>query len=176
MSGKVELLAPDYAKSADTVGYLQAGGTSAAAPLAAGSYALLRQAFPKHSAEQVLTAMKVSGKPIDDVIRQDIPMVDLRASYLLLARTAVSGVLASAPAADQKLNIGTFNGKIVVYAKGYKDQTLSWKIAGKWQKVTVTSDFQAFDRPTAAIGLPVTIELFLNGVTPAALTKTVVTK
>jgi subtilisin family serine protease len=176
MSGKVELLAPDYAKSADTVGYLQAGGTSAAAPLAAGSYALLRQAFPKHSAEQVLTAMKVSGKPIDDVIRQDIPMVDLSASYLLLARTAVSGVLASAPAADQKLNIGTFNGKIVVYAKGYKGQTLSWKIAGKWQKVTVTSDFQAFDRPTAAIGLPVTIELFLNGVTPAALTKTVVTK
>lgn len=176
MSDKVELLAPDYAKSADTVGYRQSSGTSAAAPLVAGSYALLRQAFPDHSAEQVLTAMKVSGKPIDDVIRQDIPMVDLSAAYLLLARTAVGGALVSAPAADQKLNIGTFNGKIVVYAKGYKGATLSWKIAGKWQKVTVTEDFQAFDRPTAAIGLTVSIDLFLNGVTPAAFSKTVVTK
>ena len=103
-------------------------------------------------------------------------MVDLSAAYLLLARTAVGGALGSAPAADQKLNIGTFNGKIVVYAKGYKGATLSWKIAGKWQKVTVTEDFQAFDRPTAAIGLTVSIDLFLNGVTPAAFSKTVVTK
>ena len=176
MSEKVELLAPDYAKSADTVGYLQSSGTSAAAPLAAGSYALLRQAFPNHSAEQVLSAMKVSGKRIDDVIRKSIPIVDLSAAYLLLAKTAVNAVITPAPSADQKLNVGTFNGKIVVYAKGYKGQTLSWKIAGKWQKVTITSDFQAFDRLTSAIGLTVTIELFLNGVTPAAFTKTVVTK
>jgi len=66
------------------------------------------------------------------------------------------------------LNVGTFNGKIVVYAKGYKGSTLSWRIAGKWQKVTVTRDFQAFDRLTSAIDLTVTIDLYLNGVTPAA--------
>ena len=120
--------------------------------------------------------MKVAGKPIDDVIRKDIPMVDLQASYNLLLNTEPGGVIVQPANPDQVLNVGTFNGKIVVYAKGYKGSTLSWKIAGKWQKVTVTEDFQAFDRPTAAIGLTVQIDLFLNGETPAAFSKTVVTK
>ena len=176
MSGKVELLAPDYAMSANTFAYIQASGTSAAAPLVAGSYALLRQAFPTHTAEQVLSAMKVSGTPIDDVIRQDIPLVNLNAAYALLSDTSPGEAVVPVQSTDQVLNIGTFNGKIVVYAKGYKGATLSWKIAGKWQKVTVTKDFQAFDRPTAAIGLTVSIDLYLNGVTPAAFSKTVVTK
>jgi subtilisin family serine protease len=176
MSDKVELLAPDYAISANTFSYIRSSGTSAAAPLVAGSYALLRHAFPNHGAEQVLSAVKASGKPINDVIRKNIPMVDLRAAYLLLSNTAAGGVIAPQPSAGQALNVGTFNGKIVVYAKGYKGQTLSWRIAGKWQKVTVTKDFQAFDRLTSATGLTVTIDLYLNGVTPAAFSKTVVTK
>jgi hypothetical protein len=74
------------------------------------------------------------------------------------------------------LNVGTFNGKIVVYAKGMRGSTLSWKIAGKWQKATVTKDFQRFDRPTRAIGLRVGIELFVNGTRSAAFSKSVVTK
>jgi hypothetical protein len=74
------------------------------------------------------------------------------------------------------LNVGTFNGKIVVYAKGMKGATLSWKIAGKWQKATVTKDFQLFDRPTRAIGLTVSVDLFVNGNQPGAFSKTVVTK
>ena len=176
MSGKVELLAPDYAISANTFSYAKASGTSAASPLVAGSYALLRQAFPQHGAEQVLAAMKVSGKPIDDVIRKNIPMVDLAAAYTLLSNTEPNGAIVPVSNPDEVLNVGTFNGKIVVYAKGYKGSTLSWKIAGKWQKVTVTKDFQAFDRLTSAIGLTVKIDLFLNGVTPAAFSKTVVTK
>jgi len=176
MSDKVELLAPDYTISANTFSYARSSGTSAAAPLVAGSYALLRQAFPDHGAEQVLSALKASGKPIDDVIRKNIPMVDLRAAYLLLSNTAAGAVIAPQPSAGQVLNVGTFNGKIVVYAKGYKGQTLSWRIAGKWQKVTVTKDYQAFDRLTSATGLTVTIDLYLNGVTPAAFSKTVVTK
>lgn len=176
MSGKVELLAPDYAISANTFSYSKASGTSAASPLVAGSYALLRQAFPQHGAEQVLSAMKVSGKPIDDVIRKDIPMVDLAAAYTLLTNTEPNGVIVPVANPDQVLNVGTFNGKIVVYAKGYKGSTLSWKIAGKWQKVTVTKDFQAFSRLTGAIGLTVNVDLYLNGVTPAAFSKTVVTK
>jgi subtilisin family serine protease len=176
MSDKVEILAPDFTISANTFSYIRSSGTSASAPLVAGSYALLRQAFPDHSAEQVLSAMKSSGKPIDDVIRKNIPMVDLQAAYLLLLNTATGAISAPQPSSGQVLNVGTFNGKIVVYAKGYKGQTLSWRIAGKWQKVTVTSDFEAFDRPTAAIGLTVTIDLYLNGTTPAAFSKTVVTK
>ncbi|MDB4018829.1 S8/S53 family peptidase [Aquiluna sp.] len=176
MSEKLELLAPDYTISANTFSYIRSSGTSAAAPLVAGSHALLRQAFPDHSAEQVLSAMKVSGKPIDDVIRKNIPMVDLQAAHLLLSNTAAGATITPQPAAGQVLNVGTFNGKIVVYAKGYKGATLSWRIAGKWQKVTVTSDFQAFDRLTSAIGMTVTIDLYLNGKTPAAFSKTVVTK
>jgi len=176
MSDKVEIVAPDYTISANTFSYARSSGTSAAAPLVAGSYALLRQAFPNHGAEQVLSAIKASGKPINDVIRKNIPMVDLRAAYLLLSNTAAGAVIAPQASAGQVLNVGTFNGKIVVYAKGYKGQTLSWRIAGKWQKVTVTKDYQAFDRLTSATGLTVTIDLYLNGVTPAAFSKTVVTK
>jgi subtilisin family serine protease len=176
MSDKVEIVAPDYTISANTFSYARSSGTSAAAPLVAGSYALLRQAFPNHGAEQVLSAIKASGKPINDVIRKNIPMVDLRAAYLLLSNTAAGAVIAPQASAGQVLNVGTFNGKIVVYAKGYKGQTLSWRIAGKWQKVTVTKDFQAFDRLTSATGLTVTIDLYLDGVTPAAFSKTVITK
>ena len=54
MSDKVEIVAPDYTISANTFSYARSSGTSAAAPLVAGSYALLRQAFPNHGAEQVL--------------------------------------------------------------------------------------------------------------------------
>ena|GEM_PF-327727 len=176
MSGKVELLAPDYAISANTFSYIRASGTSAAAPLVAGSYALLRQAFPDHSAEQVLSAMKVSGTAVDDVIRKNIPMVNLNGAYLLLSNTEAGNVETPVLETGRVLNVGTFNGKIVVYAKGFKGSTLSWKIAGKWQKVTVTKDFQAFDRLTSAIGLTVKVDLFLNGTTPAAFSKTVVTK
>ena len=176
MSDKVEIVAPDYTISANTFSYARSSGTSAAAPLVAGSYALLRQAFPNHGAEQVLSAIKASGKPINDVIRKNIPMVDLRAAYLLLSNTAAGAVIAPQASAGQVLNVGTFNGKIVVYAKGYKGQTLSWRIAGKWQKVTVTKDYQAFDRLTSATGLTVTIDLYLDGVTPAAFSKTVITK
>ena len=176
MSDKVEIVAPDYIISANTFSYARSSGTSAAAPLVAGSYALLRQAFPNHGAEQVLSAIKASGKPINDVIRKNIPMVDLRAAYLLLSNTAAGAVIAPQASAGQVLNVGTFNGKIVVYAKGYKGQTLSWRIAGKWQKVTVTKDYQAFDRLTSATGLTVTIDLYLDGVTPAAFSKTVITK
>jgi len=175
MSQKVELLAPDYATSANTFSYITSSGTSAAAPVAAASYALMRQAYPSLGAEQILTAMKTSGKKVDDVIRKDIPMVDVAATMTTLSAIA-AGETPPSVNPDQVLNVGTFNGKIVVYAKGHKGDTLSWKIAGKWQKVTVTEDFQAFDRPTAAIGLTVTIEIYVNGERPAAFTKTVVTK
>ncbi len=176
MSDKVEIVAPDYTISANTFSYAPSSGTSAAAPLVAGSYALLRQAFPNHGAEQVLSAIKASGTPINDVIRKNIPMIDLRAAYLLLSNTAAGAVIAPQASTGQVLNVGTFNGQIVVYAKGYKGQTLSWRIAGRWQKVTVTKDYQAFDRLTSATGLTVKIDLYLNGVTPEAFSKTVITK
>jgi hypothetical protein len=81
-----------------------------------------------------------------------------------------------AASADAKVNAGSFNGYVAVYAKGYKGQTLSWKIAGQWFKTTITEDYQVFQRTTAAVGVDVTVELYINGQRPAALVKQVLTR
>ena len=73
-----------------------------------------------------------------------------------------------------KVNAGSFNGYIAVYAKGHKGKTLAWKIAGKWFKTTVTSDYQVFQRKTAAVGLNVGVDIYIDGV--KQLTKTVLTR
>ena len=65
-------------------------------------------------------------------------------------------------AVSSKVNAGSFNGYVAVYAKGHKGKTLSWKIAGKWFKTTITSDYQVFQRRTAAVGLDVDVHLYIN--------------
>lgn len=82
----------------------------------------------------------------------------------------------AATAADKKLNAGSFNGFVAVYAKGYKGATLSWKIAGVWFRTTIDADYVVFQRKTAAVGVDVNVELYINGVRPAAFTKSVTTK
>ncbi|CAB4578191.1 unannotated protein [freshwater metagenome] len=171
MSSKVEILAPDYARSANTFSYIQASGTSAAAPIVAGSFAILRQAFPNRTPEQILSVMKSTGTKINDVIRKNIPMVNVRSAVIQLQQSA-----SVTPEPGRTLNIGTFNGKIVVYARGYTGSTLSWRIAGRWQRVTVTQDFQAFDRPTRAIGADVTVQIHVDGSAAPVFTKTVRTR
>jgi uncharacterized repeat protein (TIGR02543 family) len=64
---------------------------------------------------------------------------------------------------SQKVNVGSFNRSIAVYAKGHKGKTLSWKTAGKWSRKTITSDYQVFQKRTAAVGLDVNVQLYLNG-------------
>jgi hypothetical protein len=73
-----------------------------------------------------------------------------------------------------KTNAGSFNGYVAVYAKGHKGKTLSWKIAGKWYKKKITSDYQVFQRKTAAVGLNVGVHLYIDG--KKQLTKTVKTR
>ncbi|MFM2023766.1 MAG: hypothetical protein RIR89_1158 [Actinomycetota bacterium] len=169
MSRKVEILAPDYATSADTFGYLKSSGTSAAAPVAAGVYAVLRQAFPSIASETVLSVMKSTGSKINDVLRKDIPLIDATAAVIQLEKLGTINP-------GQVLNVGTFNGKIVVYAKGFTGSTISWKIAGRWQKATVTSNFQAFDRITRAKGVNVLVDVYVNGSKVPSFSKTVLTK
>jgi hypothetical protein len=70
---------------------------------------------------------------------------------------------AKSPVVAEKTNAGSFNGYVAVYAKGHKGKTLSWKIAGKWFKTTITSDFQVFQRKTEAVGLDVQVHLFIDG-------------
>jgi hypothetical protein len=62
-----------------------------------------------------------------------------------------------------KVNSGSFNRSIAVYAKGHKGKTLSWKFAGKWFKTTITSDYQVLQRKTAAVGLDVDVQLYIDG-------------
>ena len=92
------------------------------------------------------------------------------------AITQLQQVGSVTPQPGQALNVGTFNGKIVVYARGYAGSTISWKIAGRWQKVNVTQDFQAFDRPTRAIGVDVTVNIHVDGLATPLFTKTVRTR
>ena len=171
MSTKVELLAPDYAISAATYGYAQASGTSAASPTAAASYALLRQQFPKHSAQTVLDAMKLSGKKIDDVVRKQIPMVDIAAAQKLLEETPEGSTPVTPnpePVTNKKVTVGTFNGYIAIYVQGYEGSQFIARIAGKWTSVSPLKNvagkqYTLIKRNTGA-GYDVRVEVWIDGV------------
>lgn len=171
MSTKVELLAPDYAISAATYGYMQASGTSAAAPTAAASYALLRQQFPQHSAQTVLDAMKVSGKKIDDVVRKQIPMVDIAAAQKVLESTPVGTTPVDpnpTPVTTKKVTVGTFNGYIAIYVQGYEGSQFVARIAGKWTSVSplknVAGKPYALIKRNTGAGYDVKVEVWIDGV------------
>jgi len=63
----------------------------------------------------------------------------------------------------EKVNAGSFDGYVAVYAKGHEGKTLSWKIAGKWFKTEITSNYQVFRRKTAAVGVEVKVDLYIDG-------------
>ena len=167
MSQKLELLAPDYAVSANTIGYLTSSGTSAAAPLAAGAFTLLRSAFPTASSEQILNAMKSTGTKVDDVLRKGIPMVNLAAAYNQLA----SGTTPTPPTQptnpDQKVTIGTFNGFIAIYTQGYEGRRMTARVAGKWLAVDpitlVPGKAYSLTKRNTGAGFNINVEVFIDG-------------
>lgn len=165
MSQKLELLAPDYAISANTIGYLTSSGTSAAAPLAAGAFTLLKQAFPNASSESILNAMKSSGTKIDDVLRKQIPMVNLAAAYTQLA----AGTTPTNPSTptDQKVTIGTFNGYIAIYTQGYEGRRLTAKVAGRWLAVdpiqNVAGKTYSLVKRNTGAGYLINVEVYIDG-------------
>jgi subtilisin family serine protease len=132
MNAKVELLGTDYAKSATTVGYQTSGGTSAATPVVAAGYALLRQAFPTASAQLVLDAMKQSGRLVDDVVRKQIPVLDMVGAYNLLAGSTVIPSPPVTPAVAPKVSFSTTTGNLVISIKGYAGQMFAAKIGNTW--------------------------------------------
>ncbi len=132
MNAKVELLGTDYAKSATTVGYQTSGGTSAATPVVAAGYALLRQAFPTASAQLVLDAMKQSGRFVDDVVRKQIPVLDMVGAYNLLAGSTVIPSPPVTPAVTPKVSFSTTTGNLVISIKGYAGQMFAAKIGNTW--------------------------------------------
>jgi len=164
MSQKLELLAPDYAVSANTIGYLTSSGTSAAAPLAAGAFTLLRDAFPNASSEEILTVMKQSGTKVDDVLRKEIPMVNLSAAYDQLASGSTSP---ETPATDQKVTIGTFNGYIAIYTQGYEGRRMTAKVAGRWLAVDpitlVPGKTYSLTKRNTGAGFLINVEVYIDG-------------
>jgi subtilisin family serine protease len=132
MNSKVELLGTDYAKSATTVGYQTAGGTSAATPVVAASYALLRQAYPTASAQLVLDAMKQSGRLVDDVVRKQIPVVDLVGAFNALAGSRVIPTPTSSPVVAPKISVSTTTGNLIISIRGYAGQMFAAKIGNTW--------------------------------------------
>ena len=78
--------------------------------------------------------------------------------------TAKPAVPANPVVSAGKLNAGLFKGYVAVYALGHKGSTISWKIAGKWFKTTITSDYQVFQRKTAAEGVDVNVDIYIDSV------------
>lgn len=167
MSQKIELLAPDYAISANTIGYLTSSGTSAAAPLAAGAFTLLRDAFPSASSEQILNAMKSTGTKVDDVLRKGIPMVNLAAAYNQLASGTTPTTPTDPSSPEQKITIGTFNGYIAIYTQGYEGRRMTAKVAGKWLTVNpitlVPGKPYSLTKRNTGAGFNVNVEVYIDG-------------
>ncbi len=87
--------------------------------------------------------------------------------------TAVVDIKDSAPVTG-KVNVGSFNGKLVVYASGLNGARISWKVGGNWGSAVADSNYDIFNRPTPRAGVTVSVEVFVNGV--KQLTKSVVTR
>ena len=73
-----------------------------------------------------------------------------------------------------KVNVGSFNGKLVVYASGLSGKTISWKVGGTWGKQVASSNYAVFNRPTPRAGVTVSVNIYVDGV--LTLTKSVVTR
>jgi hypothetical protein len=84
-------------------------------------------------------------------------------------------VTETAPAATGKVNVGSFNGKLVVYALGLDGARITWKVGGNWGQQFATGDsLNRFDRPTPLTGVTVSVDIWVDGV--KQLTKSVVTR
>ena len=167
MSEKVELLAPDYTLSANTYSYRTASGTSAATPLVAGAYALLRQKYPDFTAQQILNAMKNGGTPIDDIIIKGTPALNLEGADYLLEDLREGGEQQPEPDPNKVVTVGTFNGFIAIFTRGYEGQKLSAKVAGKWLVQDPIENYKNFDysrvtRNTGA-GFDIRVDIFIDG-------------
>ena len=92
-----------------------------------------------------------------------------------LSVTKTVAVGSGAVAGDTVVNVGSFSGKLVVYANKAAGDKISYKIAGKWVVQNPTSNsLQRYDRVVAAVGVTVLVDIYVNGV--KKLSKSVVTK
>jgi hypothetical protein len=88
--------------------------------------------------------------------------------------TIYIGQAAPAVVGGAKVNVGSFNGKLVVYASNANGKRISWKVGGRWGSAVAEGNYDVFDRPTPRRGVTVSVELYVDG--KLALTKSVVTR
>lgn len=93
-------------------------------------------------------------------------VIEAQVNFLKSASGAASGT--------GKVNVGSFNGKLVVYASGLNGKRISWKVGGRWGSAVASSNYAIFNRPTPRAGVTVNVEVFVDGV--STLTKSVVTR
>ncbi|CAB4570319.1 unannotated protein [freshwater metagenome] len=89
---------------------------------------------------------------------------------ITVTKTTTVGAVAS----TGKVNVGSFNGKLVVYAAGLNGARISWKVGGNWGSQVASSNYSIFNRPTPRAGATVSVDIYVNGV--KTLTKSVVTR
>ncbi|MEL0200805.1 MAG: hypothetical protein VW959_05660, partial [Aquiluna sp.] len=102
------------------------------------------------------------------VIRKQIPLVNIAGAYNLLVAGATAPVDSGSTSAEQKVTIGTFNGYIAIYTKGYEGRRLTAKVAGKWLKVDPITlapgkTYSLTKRNTGA-GYTINVEVYIDGV------------
>jgi hypothetical protein len=74
-----------------------------------------------------------------------------------------------------KVNVGSFNGKLVVYALNLDGSRITWKVGGIWgQDFAVGNQLNRFDRLTPRKGVTVKVDIYVNGV--KRMTKNVLTR
>lgn len=121
ISDKIDLLAPAPAKTASVFRvneYDKGSGTSNATPTVAGLFALGKQLRPDFSVDQLLSAMKATGKPTDDIIVKGLPLIDVKAflNYITPGSTFDTNQKVNKPLALKFVSDGASGG------------TLSWAL------------------------------------------------
>lgn len=124
ISRDVEFLAPDYATVPSGYGGTQvSSGTSAAAPFAAGVYALLASAFPNLTKSQILTAMKETATLVDDVEIKDLALPNAEEAYKFLQNFSWCDDSSQAANADGfRLSLAPWLGQSNQLDAGIKDK------------------------------------------------------
>ena len=89
-------------------------------------------------------------------------------------KSALTVTIGKSASTSGKVNVGSFNGKLVVYASGLNGKRISWKVGGNWGSAVASSNYAIFNRPTPRAGVTLNVEVFVDGV--STLKKSVVTR
>lgn len=66
------------------------------------------------------------------------------------------------PTVTKKITLVPTKNSVLIYLKGYQGQTLTWKIAGKWQSIQVTGSYQVFRRATIWSEYEISVDVYVG--------------